>query len=87
MTRWIGGAVLIAASALGLVTIVRLRTRLPRPITDGVMALVGAGIGVGGLSLLRDVSVASWLAGPAALAAIAPLHVRALLARGGPLRT
>lgn len=87
MTPLVGAAVLIAASALGLVTAVRLRTRLPRPVADGLMSLVGAGIGVGGLSFLPDASVASWVVGTAALAMIAPLHMRALFAGGGPFRT
>ena len=51
------------------------------------MALAGAGIGVGGLLLLDDVGTASWIAAPAVLAVVAPLHVRALFARGGPFRT
>lgn len=54
---------------------------------DGLMALSGATIAVGGLLMLDDVNTASWIAGPAMLAVIAPLNVRALFARGGPFRT
>jgi len=87
MTRLAGVLILVTAGALGLVTTFRLRTRLPRLVTDGLIALVGAAMGVGGLAFVRDVGVASWLAAPAALAVVALLHVRALFARGGPLRT
>ena len=72
---------------LAIVTGGWLRTTLPRPATDALMALAGAGIGVGGLLLLDDVGTASWIAAPVVLAVVAPLHVRALFARGGPFRT
>jgi len=39
------------------------------------------------LLMLEGVNTASWIAGPAMLAVIAPLNVRALFARGGPFRT
>lgn len=64
-----------------------LRTRLPQPATDLLMALAGAGIGVGGLMTLDGVGTASWIVAPAILAVIAPLHVRALFAGEGPFRT
>ena len=82
------GIVIIAVgSALIIVTGARLRTRLPRPATDALMAIAGAGIGVGGLLMLDDVGTASWVAAPAVLALVALLHMRALFARGGPFRT
>jgi hypothetical protein len=77
----------VIAGALALVTGGRLRTRLPQPAADALMALAGAGLGVGGLLMLHDVSAASWIAAPAALALVASVHVRALFAGEGPFRT
>jgi hypothetical protein len=82
-----GIPIIFAANVLGVVTGGRLRGLLPRPAIDALMALAGAGIGVGGLMMMDDVGTASWIAGPAVLAVIAPLHVRALFARDGPFRT
>jgi hypothetical protein len=81
-----GIAFIAVGSALIIVT-GRLRTRLPRPATDALMAIAGAGIGVGGLLMLDDVGTASWVAAPSVLALIAVLHMRALFAREGPFRT
>lgn len=79
--------IVLIASGFAVVTAGRLRAWLPRPAIDGMMALAGAGIGVGGLLILDDVGTASWIAAPAVLALIAPLHVRALFGREGPFRT
>lgn len=78
---------LVAASGLALTTGGWLRLRLSRPTVDALMAIAGAGIGFGGLLLVHDVSDASWVAAPAVLAVVGPLHVRALFAREGPFRT
>jgi hypothetical protein len=82
-----GIAVIVIGGVLALLTAGWLRATLPQLGTDGLMALAGATIGVGGLLMLDDVNTASWIAGPAMLAVIAPLNVRALFARGGPFRT
>jgi hypothetical protein len=82
-----GVAVIVVGSALALLTGGWLRTTLPPLAIDGLMALAGALIGVGGLLTLDEVSPASWIVGPVTLAVIAPLNVRALFARGGPFRT
>jgi hypothetical protein len=82
-----GIALILLAGVLAIVTGGLLRTTLPRPATDALMALAGAGIGIGGLLLIDDVGTASWIAAPVVLAVVAPLHVRALFARGGPFRT
>ncbi len=82
-----GSAILLAASALALVTAGWLRVRIPRPAIDATMALAGAGIGVGGLLFRHDVQLSSWIVGPLLLAVIALLHVRALFGGEGPFRT
>jgi hypothetical protein len=82
-----GIAIVLTAGALAVVTAGRLRTSLPRAAIDAIMALAGAGIGIGGLLMLDDVGTASWIAAPAVLALIAALHVRALFGGEGPFRT
>lgn len=79
--------IVVVASVLAVVTGGWLRTRLPQPAIDLVMAVAGAGIGVGGLMTLDDVAPASWIVAPTILAMIALLQVRALFAREGPFRT
>lgn len=84
----VGGWTTLAASAsLVAVAAVVLRRQLTRPLVDGLLALGGAGLGVGGLLLVHDVGVASWVVAPVLLAAITVLHVRLLFAGSGPLRT
>jgi hypothetical protein len=82
-----GWSFLLAAAALLLLAAFPLRTRLPRRVLDGLLALGGAGIGVGGLLLLSDVEPASWVVAPVLLAAAAVGHVRFLFAGQGPFRT
>jgi hypothetical protein len=72
-----------AALAVGLV----LRPRLSPHVVDALMALAGAGLGIGGLCFVDDVDKASWVAAPLILAVVAPAQVRALFADGGPFRT
>ncbi len=82
-----GISIVVVASVLAVVTGGWLRTRLPQPAIDLLMAVAGAGIGVGGLMTLDDVGPASWIVAPTILALIALLQVRALFAREGPFRT
>jgi hypothetical protein len=64
-----------------------LRTRVDRPVLDGLLVLAGAGIGVGGLLFLENVGLASWIATPVVLGVATLAHVRALFAGAGPFRT
>ena len=64
-----------------------MRTRAPQIAVDAVLALAGVGVGVGGLLFLTDVTWGSWVVAPAVLAIAAVVHVRALFAGTGPLRT
>jgi hypothetical protein len=56
-------------------------------VLDVLLAVGGAGIGVGGLLLLSDVELASWVVAPILLAIAAIAHVRVLFAGQGPFRT
>jgi len=78
---------LLAASAVLVLAAFPLRTRVPPRVVDAVLALGGAGIGVGGLLFLTDVEPASWIVAPAMLAIAAVAHVRLLFAGEGPFRT
>jgi hypothetical protein len=84
----VGGwtALLAALAVLALATF-PLRTRLRPAVVDAMLALGGAGIGVGGLLFLRDVEAGSWVVAPALLAIAAVAHVRFLFAGEGPFRT
>jgi hypothetical protein len=64
-----------------------LRRRVPAALADTVSALAGACLGVGGLLVLEDPGVASWVVTPPFLAVVAVLHRRFLFAGDGPLRT
>jgi hypothetical protein len=80
-------AIVVASGLLFLGTALWARTRAPRIVVDGLLALAGAGVGTGGLLFLSDVNWGSWVAAPAFLAVAAIVHVRALFAGTGPLRT
>jgi hypothetical protein len=64
-----------------------MRSRQPQRVTDGLLAIGGAGVAIGGLLFLSDVSAASWLVAPIVLATLTVVHVRVLFAGGGPFRT
>ena len=82
------GVTLIAGSwALFAGTALWVRVHAPPWIVDPLLALAGVGVAVGGLLLLSDVSVASWIVAPLFLAVASVVHVRALFAGSGPLRT
>jgi hypothetical protein len=82
-----GWSFLLAAAALLLLAAFPLRNRLHPRIIDALLALGGAGIGVGGLLLLTDVEPASWVVAPTLLGSAAVAHVRFLFAGQGPFRT
>ena len=79
--------VLAASTLLLLAAVFPLRTRLPDRAVDVLLALAGAGVGIGGLLFLDDVGIASWIFAPVFLAVGAIAHVRALFAGAGPFRT
>jgi hypothetical protein len=80
-------AVLVAASVLFLAAAFPLRTRLHPRVVDALLAISGAGVGIGGLLFLDDVGIGSWVFTPVFLGMAAIAHVRALFAGAGPFRT
>jgi hypothetical protein len=82
------GWAIVVISTVGLgVVVFALRRRPPGGFVTIVAAAAGAGVAVGGLLVVGDVGVASWIVAPLVLGAAVPLQVRALLASGGPFRT
>lgn len=63
------------------------RQRYANGVVDALLGVEGAALGIGGLLLVDDVGVGSWVLTPLALAVLAPVHVRALFAGDGPFRT
>ncbi len=82
-----GWTIVAASTVLTLLTVFGLRRRLALPAVDGLIAIGGAGLGIGGLLIVHDVEPGSWIVGPAAIAVLAVVHVRALFAGSGPFRT
>ena len=78
---------LVGSAVLVLVTAFVLRARLAPRSSDALLALGGAGVGIGGLLFFDDVSVATWVIAPLFLAVGAVVHARALFAGAGPFRT
>jgi hypothetical protein len=83
----IGTALLAGSAGVLVAAAFPLRTRVPRIVDDGLLAIAGAGLAVGGLLQLRDVGAASWVIAPLVAAVAAVTTVRALFADGGPFRT
>jgi len=83
-----GGWSIIGISiAVILVAWFGVRRTAPPWLADLGSVVGGAGLGMGGLLLLHDVGVASWVLTPVGLAAATVVHRRLLFAGDGPLRT
>jgi hypothetical protein len=83
----VGWAIIAASTTILLVTALVFRTRLGPRVVDAVLAATGAGLGIGGLFVVGDAGLGSWIVGPPALAVFTVVHVRALFAGSGPFRT
>jgi hypothetical protein len=83
----VGWAIVLGSVAVSGIAAFLLRRKDSRTPITIVAAAAGAGVAVGGLLVLDDVGVASWITAPIVLAVATPLQVRTLFARGGPFRT
>ena len=82
------GVALIAVGALLAIALVSvLRDRLGRNVSDMLAALAGVLVAAGGLLVVGDANIWSWVMAPAVLGMGAVAQRRALLAPGGPFRT
>jgi hypothetical protein len=86
MDALLGVLVLTGSTGLVAATAVEFRRRLPGNQVDRLFAAAGAGLGLGALLVQHDVGTVEWVAVPAALGALFPLHARLLFAGDGPLR-
>jgi hypothetical protein len=82
-----GWAVIAASAAVLVAAAFGARTRIAAAAVDALLAAAGAGLAVGGLLLVDDVEIGSWIVAPVALAALTIVHVRAMFAGSGPFRT
>jgi hypothetical protein len=76
---------IVAVSCALLVAAVSIR-RSRRGPGDLLLAVGGAGLGIGALFFQEDVSTSAWVLTPALVAVLCVVHARMLVASGGPLR-
>jgi uncharacterized membrane protein YeaQ/YmgE (transglycosylase-associated protein family) len=81
------GWIVVALATGALAAAVWGRERLARGTLDAVLGVAGACVGVGGLLIVGDAGLASWIVAPIVLAVGAVAQERVLFADGGPLRT
>ncbi len=81
------GVAVIAGSGAVVLGAALARPRMRRLVSDALVALGGAGLGIGGLLLLEHPARSAWVIAPLSIAILAVLHVRVLSAPGGPMRT
>jgi len=86
MRTGLGIALLIGSVALVVGVSVLPRHRLASRVTFPLVALAGAGLGIGALLLQHGVRTAEWIFAPIVLAALLPVHIRLLFAGKGALR-
>jgi hypothetical protein len=86
MRPGLGIAVLIVSVALVLFVSLGPGRRLPPRVTHALVALAGAGLGIGALLPQHGVRTAEWIVAPLVLAALLPVHVRLLFTGEGALR-
>lgn len=84
--RGAGIATIVAASAVGLVTVSFLWHRLAAAAAFALLAVCGMGVATGGLLLQEDVGPASWAVALVVLGVLTPLHARLVFGPPGPSR-
>jgi hypothetical protein len=82
----VGAVTLVTSGALVVATAVAW-TRIPRRRGDVLVAAGGLGLAVGALLLMNDAALSAWAIAPPVVAVLTLLHVRLMVASGGPMRT
>jgi hypothetical protein len=82
----VGAVTLVTAGALVVTTAV-VWARIPRRLGDVLVVAGGLGLAVGALLLMDDAAPSAWAIAPPVVAVLTLLHVRLLVAPGGPMRT
>ena len=81
------GAVMLVTSGALVVGVAVAWARIPTTLGDALVAGGGAGLAAGALLVLGDAAASAWLIAPPVVAILAVVHVRLLVAPGGPMRT
>jgi hypothetical protein len=82
-----GWTLIVAATALLLVTWLRLQRSVSQPVSDVLTAVCGLAAATGGLMVVGDAGTASWIVAPSATVTGLILHRRVLFHGDGPFRT
>jgi hypothetical protein len=82
----VGAVTLVTGGALVLATAVAW-ARIPDRLGDGLVAVGGLALAVGSLLLMDDPAPSAWAIAPPVVAVLAVLHVRLMVAPGGPMRS
>lgn len=82
----IGAVTLVTGGTLVVVTAIGW-ARIPSRVGDALVAVGGLGLAVGALLLMDDPAPSAWAIAPPVVAVLAVLHVRLMVAPGGPMRT
>jgi hypothetical protein len=82
----VGTVTLVTSGAL-VVTTGSAWARIPGRLGDVLVLVGGIGLAVGALLLMDDVAPSAWAIAPPVVAVLTLLHVRLMVAPGGPMRT
>lgn len=82
----LGAVILVTAAAL-VVAVAVAWARIPIPFGDAIVACGGIGLAVGGLLFLGGAAASAWIIAPPVVVVLSVVHVRLLVAPGGPMRT
>jgi hypothetical protein len=80
------GAVTLVTSGALVVAVAVAWARIPRALGDALVACGGAGLAIGGLLVLGGAATSAWIIAPPVVAVLSVVHVRLLVAPGGPMR-
>ena len=87
VTATVGWIAIVSGGCLFLAVLFWFRTRLSGVALSAAAACAGILVAVGGLLVVGDADVWSWIVAPVVLGAGAVAQQRALFAPGGPFRT
>ena len=81
------GAVTLVTAGVVVVATAVMWARIRSPVGDVIVAAGGLGLAIGALLLMDDAAPSAWAIAPPVVAVLSVLHVRLMVAPGGPMRT
>lgn len=81
------GAVTLVTAGVVVVATAVMWARIRTPIGDVLVTVGGLGLAIGALLLMDDAAPSAWAIAPPVVAVLSVLHVRLMVAPGGPMRT